>query len=327
MTLPAFRSRWAAIGAAVAVCLGAGGIGISQATTSSGEMPIYQPIEPCRLADTRPDFLVGTRATPIAADEAYTLSGWGTVGQCTLPNGSTALSLNVTAVDATQGTFLTLYPADATRPNASHLNPAPGQPPTPNAVNVDLDTSGEFKIFNKAGTVHVIIDVVGYYDDHIHRSADLVDEPGVAYSFSSDLVTATSTPTSMGSTTIRVPANGYVAIEVTGNWKPGTAGQDGAECQLQKGTAVAIDKTEPWFYVDDRNAGITNLSLFSAHRVMPISSADNPPIFNAGQAIRLTCAKYAGAVSFYDLHISATYYATSYAPKTITTIPPIVTLP
>jgi len=169
MTISAFRSRWAAIGAAVAVCLGAGGIGITQATTSSGEMPVYLPIEPCRLADTRPDFLVGPRATPLGADEAYTLSGWGTVGECTLPNGSTALSLNVTAVDATQPTFLTLYPADATRPNASHLNPAPGQPPTPNAVNVDLDTSGEFKIFNKVGTVHVIIDVVGYYEDHVHN--------------------------------------------------------------------------------------------------------------------------------------------------------------
>ena len=162
------RTRWAAVGAAVAITLGAGGIGITHATTSSGEMPVYVPIEPCRLADTRPAFLVGTRATPIGADESYTLSGWGTVGDCTLPSGTTGLSLNVTATDPTQATFLTLFPAASTRPTASHLNPTPGQPPTPNAVNVDLDASGEFSVFNRFGTVHIIIDVVGYFDDHVH---------------------------------------------------------------------------------------------------------------------------------------------------------------
>ena len=74
-----------------------------------------------------------------------------------------------TSVDPTQPTFLTLFPATSARPNASHLNPAPGQPPTPNAVNVDLDPGGEFTIFNLQGNVHVIVDVVGYYDHHTHN--------------------------------------------------------------------------------------------------------------------------------------------------------------
>jgi hypothetical protein len=163
------RSKWAAVGAAVAVSLGAGGIGITHATTSSGEKPIYKPIEPCRLADLRPaPFTVGARTAPLGPDEEYTLSGWGAVGDCALPNDTTGLALNVTAVDASQGTFLTFFPADATRPNASNLNPSPGQPPTPNAVNVDLDAAGEFKVFNRFGNVNVIIDVVGLYDDHNH---------------------------------------------------------------------------------------------------------------------------------------------------------------
>jgi hypothetical protein len=151
------------------VSLGAGGIGITQATTSSGERPIYVPIEPCRLADTRPGFQVGPRSTPIGASENYTLSGWGSAGDCTLPSGTTGLSLNVTAVDPTQPTFLTLFPATSVRPNASHLNPVPGQPATPNAVNVDLDHAGEFTIYNRFGTVDVIIDVAGYYDHHTHN--------------------------------------------------------------------------------------------------------------------------------------------------------------
>ena len=168
MSASVFRTRWAAIGAALAVSLGAGGMGISQATTSSGERPIYVPIEPCRLADTRPAFQVGPRTAPLGPAENYTLPGWGSIGNCTLPTGTTGLSLNVTAVDPTQATFLTLYPASSTLPNASHLNPTPGQPPTPNAVNVDLDNTGMFNIYNRFGNVHVIVDVVGYYDHHTH---------------------------------------------------------------------------------------------------------------------------------------------------------------
>jgi hypothetical protein len=163
------RSRWAAVGAVLAITLGAGGIGITHATTSSGEKPVFKPIEPCRLADLRPaPFQVGPRPAPLAPNETYTLSGWGAVGECTLPTGTTGLALNVTAVGATQDTFLTFFPAASTRPNASNLNPSPGQPPTPNAVNIDLDAAGQFSVYNLDGNVNVIIDVVGVYDDHNH---------------------------------------------------------------------------------------------------------------------------------------------------------------
>jgi len=171
MGMSAVRTRWAAIGAAVAVALGAGGIGmnIGHATTGSGDRPIFTPIEPCRMADLRPaPDTVGPRPAPLAGDETYTLDGWGAVGNCNLPTGTSALAVNVTAVTATAPTFLTLFPAGTALPLASHLNPAPGQPPTPNAVNVKLNGSGEFSIYNKNGDTSVIIDVVGIYDHHTH---------------------------------------------------------------------------------------------------------------------------------------------------------------
>ncbi len=168
MSIHLLRSKWSAVGAAIAVSLGAGGIGITHATTSTGEKPIYLPIEPCRLADTRAAFQVGPRSAPLGPNETYTLSGQGAVGNCNLPAGTTALSLNVTAIDATAPTFLTLFPAGGSLPVASHLNPLPGQGPVPNAVNVDLNVGGEFSVYNLAGNVHIIIDVVGIFDDHNH---------------------------------------------------------------------------------------------------------------------------------------------------------------
>lgn len=61
-----------------------------------------------------------------------------------------------------------MHPAGTERPTASHLNPTPGGPAVPNAVTVKLDADGRFVVYNRFGSVHVIIDVVGYYTDHQH---------------------------------------------------------------------------------------------------------------------------------------------------------------
>lgn len=161
------RTRWAAVGAAVAITLGAGGIGLVSATVSSGSRAVFVPITPCRIMDTRPGFVVGPKTSPLGPDEIYTVEAHGTSGQCTLPNDASGLALNVTATDATLATFLAVW-GDGARPNASSLNPAPGQPPTPNAVTTDLTSGGKFSIFNKQGSVNVFVDVVGYYADHNH---------------------------------------------------------------------------------------------------------------------------------------------------------------
>ncbi len=136
--------------------------------TSPEGAAAFVPITPCRIMDTRPDFQVGPRSTPLGADETVTIAGVGTVGECAISGDATGLVLNVTALDATTGTFLTIWPAGETRPNASHLNPAPGQPPSPNSVTTDLGAEDQFSIYNAFGSVHVIADVVGFYTDHAH---------------------------------------------------------------------------------------------------------------------------------------------------------------
>jgi hypothetical protein len=257
-----WRSRWAAVGAAIAVTLGAGGIGLVQATTSTGEKPIYKPINPCRLADTRPaPFTVGPRTSPLGPDESYTLSGWGAVGQCNLPSDTTGLALNVTALDQSAATFLTLHPTGEALPNASHLNPTPGEPPTPNAVNVDLNAAGEFNIFNKFGNVNVIVDVVGLYDDHTHD--DRYYQKSETYAKSetysktesdtkflsssqdsqadvdggTNSIPLTTTDTVVASVTVDTPTSGYVILNSGGMVWNGTAT---VRCSITTGSTVDL---------------------------------------------------------------------------------------
>jgi hypothetical protein len=165
------RSRWAAIGAAVAVTLGAGGIGLVNATNPAGAVT-FVPISPCRLADTRPnpaDSGLGGRDTPLGAGEVFTLNARADLGQCTeIPDTATGISMNATSVNPTAPTFVTIWPADETRPLASSLNALPGEPPTPNGVATELSDTGEFSIYNLAGTVDIVIDINGYYVDHDH---------------------------------------------------------------------------------------------------------------------------------------------------------------
>jgi YVTN family beta-propeller protein len=163
------RVRWAAVGAALAVSLGAGGIGIVNATISSGSKAVYVPISPCRLADTRPaPDTVGSKNTPIGAGQTHTFTVRGSNGDCSIPAGATAIVANVTAVGPTAQSFMTIWPADQPQPNASSLNYSAGQAPFPNAVTVTLSADGKIKAFNKNGNVNVIVDIAGYYEDHNH---------------------------------------------------------------------------------------------------------------------------------------------------------------
>jgi len=164
------RTRWAAIGAAVAVTLGAGGLGLAGATSPSDAVT-FVPITPCRVIDTRsnPDFNVGSKTSPLGPGETHTISAHGDNGNCTgIPASATGVSLNVTAVGATAPTFLTIWAHGEAQPEASSLNPAPGQAPAPNAVASGLSSDGEFNVYNAFGNVDVIADINGYYTDHHH---------------------------------------------------------------------------------------------------------------------------------------------------------------
>lgn len=145
---------------------------LATATRSGGERPVFVPITPCRLVDTRPaPDTVGPRTSPLGPGETFTVQGRSPSGNCTgttVPADATGLTVNVTAVNATQQTNLRVFPAGAPLPTVSNLNPTPGAPPIPNAATTDLNGAGQFSIFNQNGQVHVVVDVAGYFVDHDH---------------------------------------------------------------------------------------------------------------------------------------------------------------
>jgi hypothetical protein len=197
------RVRWAAVGAAVAVALGGGVLQITHATSNSGVRSVFVPITPCRLVDTRvaPD-QVGSRSTPLGPGEIFTQQVTGTNGNCTIPTDAVAVSLNVTVVGGTANSFLTIYPADATKPLAANLNWVAGAPPTPNKVDVKLAGRGAVAVFNQQGTVNLIADVAGYYVDHQHDDR---------------YYTKAEIDTKLGPTTHSITMTGFGMVDVSGN--------------------------------------------------------------------------------------------------------------
>ena len=155
------RSRWAAIGAAVAVTLGAGGlISVNAANDTSSLVPIT----PARILDTRSGDRVGSLDIAGASDP-YRLKVVGTGGIPT--SGVTAVSLNVTAVETQTndfGGFVAVYPCasvSTTKPDVSNMNFGSGQT-IANAVTVPVSADGYICLY-VYGTAHLLVDANGYY--------------------------------------------------------------------------------------------------------------------------------------------------------------------
>ncbi|NUT31598.1 MAG: hypothetical protein HOV79_00845 [Hamadaea sp.] len=114
----------------------------------------FHPISPNRIVDTR----TGHGGTPLGA------GGIGKVSASAVTNELTgALALNVTAVDPSAATYLTLWPSDDTQPTTSTLNTAAHQT-VANAAITLISPDHQFNVFNRYGTTNYLIDVAGTYD-------------------------------------------------------------------------------------------------------------------------------------------------------------------
>ena len=81
-------------------------------------------------------------------------------------SGVGSVVVNLTAVDPTSQGYLSLYAGDLPNPTDEHpssLNFLAGQNVANMAITT-LSTTGAATVFNRAGTTHVLVDVVGWYD-------------------------------------------------------------------------------------------------------------------------------------------------------------------
>ena len=170
-----WRSRWAAVGAAIAVSLGGGGFFLANAAPAANESTIVT-VTPTRVLDTRDPVnlgLPGPFTSPASQKLQITgvvpVAGGGT--STVVPTGATGVLLNVTAVSPTAAGFVSIRPGDATgAPTTSSLNVEAGSN-LPNAVQVALPTTGAnagkiditYDAYGVAGkTTELLIDIVGY---------------------------------------------------------------------------------------------------------------------------------------------------------------------
>ncbi|MFD0206559.1 MULTISPECIES: hypothetical protein [Saccharothrix] len=150
----------------------------------------FEPIVPSRIADTRtgqgwPSALgPATTATIVAPDSLVHDQTW-------------ALATNVTAVEPTAATYLTVWPAGytgITRPNTSNLNPAAGTV-VPNAVQTMIGPDYGFHVYNNAGRSHVLVDVVGTFYDASPSSGSAEPTSRTASADTSDRARVAPLPT------------------------------------------------------------------------------------------------------------------------------------
>ncbi len=126
---------------------------------------LFEPLSPTRILDTRSG--LGAPKARVGAGGTVKLQVDGAGGVPT--SGVTAVVLNVTAVNASAATYISVYPDGEPVPASSNLNVAQGQT-LPNLVTVRV-VNGIVDINNHAGNVDLLADVVGYYDNEGSGSA------------------------------------------------------------------------------------------------------------------------------------------------------------
>jgi hypothetical protein len=128
-------------------------------TAALSRSGLFIPIAPLRVLDTREvKDAEGKVVKPGADSTTYARVGeQGGIDTCCAGSVVT----NVTAVDAANAGFVTVYVTGSSKPDTSSLNPAKGET-VPNHATTALGTSGDIAIHTTAGA-HFIVDAFGWY--------------------------------------------------------------------------------------------------------------------------------------------------------------------
>jgi hypothetical protein len=117
----------------------------------------YFGLTPSRILDTRDGNGLSGKWAP-GQSRQLTVTGRGGVPT----SGVTNVMVNLTATGGSAASHLSVWPTGQLQPTASNLNFDAGAT-VPNLVVAKVGSNGQISIFNNAGTVDVIADVVGYF--------------------------------------------------------------------------------------------------------------------------------------------------------------------
>lgn len=132
---------------------------INQMKTCNGTR--FHAVTPFRAEDSRPGGTGFAGAIQQGTFKDLTVAPLGAV-----PATATALVMNVTVTGGTSGSYLTVFPKGNQPPTAANLNFGPGDT-IPNAVTTKIGVGGKISFYNAYGSVDVVADVVGYFDNGV----------------------------------------------------------------------------------------------------------------------------------------------------------------
>jgi hypothetical protein len=120
----------------------------------------YVALTPARITDTRADSGSPNSGKTLSAGGTLNVQVTGAGGVPT--NGVSTAVLNVTAVNPTASSFLTVFPESTTQPVVANLNFTAGES-LANLDTVPVGVQGGVTIYNHTGGTDVVVDVEGYY--------------------------------------------------------------------------------------------------------------------------------------------------------------------
>jgi len=123
----------------------------------TGAGDLFSAVTPVRMLDTR------VAGGPVVAGAPRDLEVRLPGAANGVPATGTAVVANITVTNATDQTFVSMWPSGEQQPNVSNLNSLPGQT-LANLAIVKIGANGRIRIANAVGSVNVIVDVVGYFD-------------------------------------------------------------------------------------------------------------------------------------------------------------------
>ncbi|WBB76289.1 trypsin-like serine protease [Micromonospora sp. WMMD1128] len=224
------------------------------------------------LLDTRAG--TGAPAGPRGADSTTDFPALGVGG---VPStGVSAVLVDVTAVSPTANTFLTVFPQGTTRPAlSSSLNASTGEIISTTQV-VRPGADGRLSVHNRAGSVHIVVEVHGYFTTGAGGGLVAVPHTRVV-----------DTRTGTGTTVGKVPTNGSRTFTFTGGVVPSGATSVFLDVAVVGSTGTGFLRAHPEGGADDTSvldyvSGVTSQGI-----AVKLSSAGRATVVNKGPAVDL----------------------------------------